>query len=218
MTPGVVVGLRAEARLLRVLPWSVAIGGGDAAGAARAARELASSGAVALVSFGLAGGLDPALAPGTVLVPAEVLLDGRRHATDPALARALGGTTAGALLCGNAIAATAMQKARLHRETGCVALDLETGAVAAEADARGLPFAVLRAVCDPAGQDLPPAALVALDARGAIGLGRVLAALAAHPGQLPALLALAGQAAAARRALSARVRALARAGRAAPPP
>ncbi len=218
MTPGVVVGLRAEARLLRGLPWPVAIGGGDAAGATRAARDLAGSGVSALVSFGLAGGLDPALAPGSILVPAQVQRDGLAVAADQGLARALGGPTPGTLLCGTAIAATAVEKARLHRQTGCVALDLESGAVATEAEARGLPFAVLRAVCDPAGQDLPPAALAALDARGAIGLARVLAALAAHPGQLPALLVLATQAAVARRALAARVRALARAGRAAPPP
>ena len=84
MTPGVVVGLRAEARLLRDLPWPVAIGGGDAAGAARAARDLAGSGVSALVSFGLAGGLDPGLAPGSVLVPAQVQRDGLTVPVDPA--------------------------------------------------------------------------------------------------------------------------------------
>jgi adenosylhomocysteine nucleosidase len=62
-------------------------------------------------------------------------------------------------------------------------------------------MAHVRAVCDPADQDLPLAALVALDTAGAIGLFKVFAALAARPSQLPALLALAGHAAAARRSL-----------------
>ena len=69
-----------------------------------------------------------------------------------------------------------------------------------------MPFAVLRAICDPANAPCLPAALAALDARGVIGVWRVLASLAAQPGQLPALLALAADAAAARRSLVARVR------------
>ena len=71
-----------------------------------------------------------------------------------------------------------------------------------------LPFAVLRAICDPAERDLPPAALVALDQAGAIGLWRVLVSLARAPQQLPGLLALARDAAAARRALLAATRAI----------
>jgi adenosylhomocysteine nucleosidase len=89
-----------------------------------------------------------------------------------------------------------------------VAVDLETGAVARVAAAHGLPFAVLRAICDPAERDLPPAALVALNARGAIGLARVAGSLIAWPGQVPALLRLAADAAAARRSLARRVAAI----------
>ena len=73
----------------------------------------------------------------------------------------------------------------------------------------GLPFAVLRVICDPAERDLPPAALAALDASGAIGLARVVRSVIGRPGQLPALLRLAADAAAARRALARRVAAIA---------
>lgn len=205
---GVVVGLTAEARLARRLTALVAVGGGSAAGARRAAEGLVAQGAAGLVSFGLAGGLDPALPAGALLLPRAVRLDGRRVAVDLALAGALGGATAQTLLCGTTAVAAVADKARLWRDTGCAAVDLETGAVAAVAEQRGLPFAVLRALCDPAGRALPPAALAALDARGAIGLGRVLASVLAHPRQLPALLGLAQDAAAARRALAGRVAAL----------
>jgi len=44
-----------------------------------------AQGATALVSFGLAGGLDPALIPGAVVVPAEVMEDGQRYRTNYAL-------------------------------------------------------------------------------------------------------------------------------------
>jgi adenosylhomocysteine nucleosidase len=109
------------------------------------------------------------------------------------------------LLAGETIAATAADKTVLHRATGAEAIDLETGPMAEAALAAGIPFATLRAICDPAGSDLPPAALAALNATGAIALARVLRSLAAQPAQLPALLALARDAALARRALQARV-------------
>jgi len=69
----------------------------------------------------------------------------------------------------------------------------------------GLPFAVLRAVCDPAEALLPPAALAALDALGAISIWSVAASLLRHPGQIFDLIALGRAAAAARAALVRRV-------------
>jgi len=197
----VVVGLTAEARIARRLGHPVAIGGGGAGGAEAAARRLVADGATGLLSFGLCGGLDPALTPGTLLIPEAVLERGMRHPTSPAIAARFGATTPHLLLGGTQVVVTAAAKRRLHETTGAAAIDLESGAVARVAVETGLPFAALRAVCDPAGEDLPPAALVALDSHGAIGLLKVLASLARHPAQLPALLELASHAAAARRSL-----------------
>jgi adenosylhomocysteine nucleosidase len=197
----VVVGLTAEARIARRLGHPVAIGGGGVVGAETAARRLVADGATALLSFGLCGALDPALAPGTVLIPAAVLEHTTRYPTSPAITARFGATTSHVLLGGTRIAVTGAEKRRLHQTTGAAAIDLESGAVARVAAETGLPFAALRAVCDPAAEDLPPAALVALDSHGAIGLLKVLASLARRPGQLPALLELAGHAAAARRSL-----------------
>jgi adenosylhomocysteine nucleosidase len=195
---GIVVGLRAEARIARRSGWLVAIGGGTAVGAESAARELVGQGATALVSFGLAGGLDPALRPGDVVVPSFLLVDGLRLPTNPTL---LGKASDGTLLCGQVAVANAADKRYLFEMTGAASVDLESGAVARVAMEHGLPFAALRAICDPAERSLPSAALAALDARGTIGLLRVVRSVAAHPGQLPTLLALARDAAAARRAL-----------------
>jgi len=204
----VVVGLRAEARLARRLGLAVAIGGGSAAGATAAVAHAVAEGASALLSFGLSGGLDPAARPGLLLLPRSVLCDGSWHAPDPALLAWLGGATPHTLFAGNAPAVTAADKRRLWQETGATALDLETAAVVREAVAHGLPFAALRAICDPAEQDLPPAALAALDATGAIGVARVAWSVARQPGQMPALLRLAADATAARRALTQRLDAI----------
>ncbi len=197
---GVVTGLTAEARLARPLGLAVA-GGGTAAGARRAAERLAVRGASTLISFGLAGGLDPALRPGKVLIPARVVTRSGVFQADPALVVALRGPTVPTMLDTGSIVSTAADKARLRQASDAAAIDMESGEVAAVAAERGLNFAVLRAVCDPADSDLPPAALAALDAIGRIAFGRVVASVLRHPLQIPALLTLARDARLARDAL-----------------
>jgi len=203
---GVVVGLAAEARIARPLGWHIAIGGGTATGAEAAAGHLIEIGVRALVSFGLAGGLDPTLRPGTIIVPSHVIFNNVSYAADAELMRRLGGQTPHALFAAEDVAASATSKGRLYETTGAAALDLESGAVARAASARELPFAVLRVICDPAHRCLPSAALAALDAQGTIAAWRVLAQLAAHPDQLPLLLRLAADAFVARRRLTRRVK------------
>lgn len=171
---------------------------------------MAESGVSGLISFGLAGGLDPALAAGVVLIPAAILLDAERWDADAALLRRLGGATPGALYGGGEIVASAAAKAALFARTGAVAVDLESAAVARTARRHGLPFAVLRAVCDGAARDLPRAALVALDGAGRIGGLRVAWAAASRPWELPGLIRLGSDAARARHALVTRVQAIGR--------
>ena len=211
MRIGVVVGLAAEARIVRRLGWPVAIGGGTAAGAEAAANALVSQGCAGLISFGLAGGLDPTLGPGALIVPPAVIAGGKHYAADPNLSRMLGGVTPHLLLGADAIVTSVEDKRRQHEQTGAAAVDLESGAVALVASTHSIPFAVLRAICDPADRALPHAALAALDTHGGITAWRVLASIAARPTQLPALLALAADAAKAKRSLIARVKRIAQA-------
>jgi len=203
---GIVTGLTAEARLARPLGVARA-GGGTPQGAARAAERLIAEGATALISFGLAGGLNPALPAGTLIIPAAIGMADGICTTDTALTRALGGPVR-ALYAATSMAVTAAEKAALHEAIGADAIDLESGAVAEVASAHGIPFAALRAICDPADRTLPPAALIALDAAGTITLVRVAASVLRQPSQIPGLIRLARDAAAARRALLRQVRAI----------
>ena len=198
--------MKAEARIARKLGWPVETGGGTPAGAARAAEALVAKGAKGLVSFGLAGGLDPVLFPGDVLVPHTVLDHGERLACDPELMDLLGGATRHTILAGTEIVPTALEKRDLCRETGAQAVDLESGAVARVALAHGLPFAVLRAICDPANCSLPPAAIVALDHQGGIGFLRVFLSVLRMPRQIRDLRELAADAHIARDALIERIK------------
>jgi adenosylhomocysteine nucleosidase len=201
---GFVTGLRAEARL--ALPLGPAeAGGGLPAGATAAAERLVAGGASALVSFGVCGGLDPAVRPGALVVPRSVLWAGGCYAADPELAAALGGWSAETLLAEGAAAADPQAKQHLFETTKAAVIDLESGAVAAVAERAGVPFAVLRAVCDPADTGLPPAALAALDADGRVSVWSVGKSILRQPGQVPALIALGRAAGTARAALVRRV-------------
>ena len=90
-----VVGLKAEAWLTGGAAY---VGGGDAAGAARAAADAIADGAAALLSFGLAGGLSPSMRPGAIVIPETVIWRDRRLRADTNLAAALGGFSCRALL------------------------------------------------------------------------------------------------------------------------
>jgi adenosylhomocysteine nucleosidase len=202
---GIVVGLEAEARIARRLGALVEVGGGDSVGATAACTRLISRGVRSLISFGLAGGLHPSLRPGALVVPDVVLSKDGHWPTHPPLA-ALLGTVSGALYSGGAVLATAEAKEALYVRTGASAVDLESAAVAEAAARHALPFAVLRAVCDPATRSLPRAALVALDEAGKIDGRAMMREIMRRPQDIGALIVLGSDAARARRALIRRVR------------
>lgn len=195
MNLGIVVGLDQEATL--VSQWGrVAIGGGSYDGAVKAAELLVELGSTALISFGVAGGLDPALNPGDVVAASEVLVDGqvlRANLIPPGIRQAR-------ILGGKQVVTTVAAKAALWAETHAACVDLESGAVALVARRHRLPFGALRAICDPASRALPPVATAAL-LDGSIQFDQVVRSLVRHPGQLWAVLRLARDAHRARLAL-----------------
>ncbi len=185
-----VVGLKREARIAAG-PGVVVIAGG-AAGALlqEAVHRALAAGARAVVSIGLAGALDPALKPGDLVVGTEVAAEGLRFAADAGWAeRLLAGlpeARLGRVAGAAAPLADAAAKARLRRETGADGVDMESGAAARAAAAAGVPLAVLRAVSDGAGRNLPRAALAGFAADGGMDVIAVVRALLWRPFELPA--------------------------------
>lgn len=131
--------------------------------ARRAAGEVLGAGAGALVSWGLAGGLEPGVGPGAVVVPGWIATaDGGRHATDPAWRAALIAALepdfdvhGGGLLSTDRVLASPRDKARAALATRTVAVDLESAAIAAAAAAAGRPFVAIRVVVDGVADALP---------------------------------------------------------------
>ena len=186
----VLTGVRTEAACLPNADVHCSGAGTDRAEAL--AARLVAEGATALVSFGLAGGLDPALRPGDLLLPDAVCFeDGTSIAVHAGWRAALLGrglrATGGRILASRGVVTDPGAKRRLFERTGAKAVDMESGAVARS----GLPFLVLRAVADPAERAIPPAALAGVGPEGDVRPGAVALRLLAAPWQLPALLRLA---------------------------
>lgn len=192
-------GLKQEARWLRRQGVMVVVGGLDPVGF-EAALERAAAGARGVLSMGLAGGLAPGLRAGDWIVGTLAGGDDRWAGW---LAALLPGATRGGIHADGTMVAAAAAKRALHVRTGAIACDMESHVAARVAARHGLPFAVARVVSDPADRTLPPAARVGMTSDGGVAVGAVLRELARRPGQLPALLALARDAARAGRAFRA---------------
>jgi hopanoid-associated phosphorylase len=193
----VVTGLGAEARIIAGVGVTALCSGADAAALRqRLATEPARYRAV--VSFGLAGALDPALRPGAVVVGRAVTdAAGATVGTDARLTQLLaGGLAAGgvppvsAIVAGSDVALIEpAAKAALRATGGASIVDMESHIAAEFAGRHGLPFVVLRAVSDPAGRRLPALVTRALRPDGGVDLPAVIAGLARDPRQLGGLIA-----------------------------
>ncbi|HEX3953144.1 MAG TPA: hypothetical protein VHW90_06200 [Stellaceae bacterium] len=206
-------GLAAEARVARAAGFQVIVGAGDPQRTTALVADAAKR-AKCLISFGVAGGLAPHMRSGDVILSSEVIGDDRRwrandqfQSTVTELARSIGAVV-GPVLGGGAIIATEQDKARAWRETGALAVDLESAIVARAAEAAAIPFIVLRTIADPSNRVLPPAALIPLAEDGTPAFLRVLGDVLRRPRQIGALFGLARETRAALLALAGPARAL----------
>jgi adenosylhomocysteine nucleosidase len=194
----VVTGLLAEARVARQAPGRTIAAGADMNRLEAELDRALSAGAEAVLSFGLAAGLQPGRAPGTLVIPAEVVGGTHRFATDvrwsERLRAALSGADSQPLAGVDSPLIRSADKLHLHSATGAVAADMESHVAAGMAQRAGRPFAVLRVISDPAERGLPPAAVVGMKADGRIDLVAVIGSIAREPGQLPDLARVAADA------------------------
>lgn len=192
-----ICGLEAEAKLLRVLGVEVRVTAGDAARGRAEAENASARGKGALLSFGIAGGIAPGLAAGSLLLPRTVKSESGevfpadeklRAAFADALRRAGLGFSEGALLGLDRMAMSQAEKESLFYQSRAEAVDTESIFVARAALRAGIPFMVLRAISDPAEISLPPATSVGLDEDGNPAIFEVLLSLLKNPLQLPGLI------------------------------
>jgi adenosylhomocysteine nucleosidase len=149
-----------------------------------------------VVSFGVAGGLDPVLESGDVVVATEVMSGDTRWLAGLSLTEeqiagiALGRrrVVRGGLAGVEEVVMAQACKAALRSVTGAAAVDMESHIAAAYAAEHELPFAALRVISDPATRALPALARAAIKPNGDIDVRTVLRGIARNPRALRALV------------------------------
>lgn len=179
----------------------LAYSGAGGHNAQAAAELLIAQGATRLISWGCAAALSNTLKPGDlVLADSLINAEGGRDAnfcvstawhnyTKNQLSTYLKVHT-GSLAESKNIVASGSEKKHLHTQSGAVALDMESIAIAKVAQQNKLPFLAIRTIADPVSMDLPKAINHSLNNEGDIVLTKLLLYMALHPAQLPGLIRL----------------------------
>jgi hopanoid-associated phosphorylase len=186
----IVCGLKREAAILEGADRLAACG--NAPTLQRRLAELETSEPRLVISWGVCGGLDRRLRSGDLVVGLEVTFGDESIPTDQAVASRLSQRLAAAgarvslerFATVSAPVLTASKKAELGVATGAAAVDMESQIAGRFARRCGAPFAVLRAVADPAERDLPPLAANAIDSEGRVNPHAVVTSLLLSPGQI----------------------------------
>lgn len=192
-TLGIVVGMQSEAAIFAALPRNpfslIACAGANSIRAEQAARQLVKDGARSLLSFGVAGGLNPTLKIGDRVIATKVIFPDRREAfcaLDLNISDAHKLPIAGS----DTAVISSKDKALLFKETNAAAVDMESHGVAKAAMDLGLPFGVIRAISDTAQTTIPAFALLGIKPDGGLNPLPVALHLLRRLDQLPALLRL----------------------------
>jgi len=165
----------------------------------------AAQGCCGILSFGTAGGLAPELEPGDCVL-AEIVTGGLQswHADSVwlnALHALLPEARRGMIIGVDKPMTSSESKQQLWRESGALAVDMESHWAAQVAQRHGVPFAVCRVIVDPAHRSLPRSATAGLRQDGNVAILPILRVLAVNPGEISALCGLAREARLARRTL-----------------
>ena len=149
-----------------------------------------------VISFGVAGGLDPSLKPGDIVLATEVVAGDDRWLAGLSLNEDLIAGMAlrrrriirGGLAGAEEVVVAKARKAALWLQTGAAAVDMESHIAAAYAADAGLSFAALRVISDSAHRSLPSLAKTAIRPDGKVDLRKILSGVARNPSALSTLV------------------------------
>jgi adenosylhomocysteine nucleosidase len=192
----IVTGLRQEARIAEGRGLTVVCSGSSPQQLREHLAGFDPATVRGIVSFGVAGGLDPDLRSGDVVVAAEIVAGAARWqvVSRPESALASLQDAHGPRIVSAALAGTEdfvlgqAGKAALWARTGAAAVDMESHIAAAYAEENNLPFAAVRVISDPASRGLPRLAIDALKPDGQVDIWKVLRGIARNPMAIPALV------------------------------
>jgi len=163
------------------------------------ANKLVKNGCSVLISFGLAGALDPKLAAGDLIIPKSVAdAEANIFKSDYDLQRKMVNhfskhfnVSEGKLFGSEAIIWSIREKKRIFQIHKATTVDMESLGVARAATENNCPFLIVRAISDTANQDLPIKSLASVGLNGSINPGNILKDLTKNLNETPSLLRLA---------------------------
>ena len=148
-----------------------------------------------VVVVGIAGGIGPSVAIGDLVVPRVVTDFPERRSYTPA---PLGDLEPSGEIVSSDEYGYPPDTLAAFIDSGVVAVDMETVAVAAACEARGVPWSAVRAISDRADDDtVDSATLTMVNPDGSPKVGAALGYVLCHPGKVPGLVKLARDATAA---------------------
>ncbi len=207
---GIIAATAAEARILTKAPIRageltflpeggiIILSGIGARRAGLAARTLLENGATALVSWGLAGGLLPAVASGSLILPQCVIGPNQSmYRVAPLWHERLcnrlerhvvlhRGTLAESMV----VLSDGAGKASLFQRTGAMAVDMESASIALAAQKAEVPFMAIRAIMDEAEMVIPRSVLNSVDEFGHMHSLRLVSYLIGRPAEVGSLIKL----------------------------
>ena len=166
--------------------------------ASSAAKALMEEGATALLSWGSAGGLYSKLSSGSLVLPKVIIRADRSiYPTDAQwherLCNRLRGYVdlhEGPLAESSTPLNNHLKKEDFYRRTEAIAVDMESGAVAAVAQEADISFMAIRAISDPFDAIVSASILNAIDEFGELDMFRFTKGLMRHPFELFSLIRL----------------------------
>ena len=147
-----------------------------------------------IVSFGVAGGLNPTLRSGDIVIASEIVAAEQRWTTASnlndliALSNKGRNIVPGVLAGVEEVVTGQVSKAALRATTGADAVDMESHIAARYATEYGLPFAALRVISDPAHRALPHLTTSAIKPDGKVDVWKVMRGIARNPKAIPSLI------------------------------
>jgi hypothetical protein len=158
-------------------------------------RSLADFVPSAVLTCGLAGGLDPALARTTVLMEAD-----EGFPFIPQLQAA--GAKPGRFYCSPRVIITAAEKSQTRKAQQADAVDMESAVIRQECQSRQIPSATVRVISDTAAEDLPLDFNQYLDGDYRMNYPKIMAKALASPTRIHQLLLFQRQAKASAKVLA----------------
>lgn len=145
---------------------------------------LAATSPQLVLTCGFAGGLNPGLKLG------DVVFEIQNPKTEVQNQLLVAGARPAKCFCADRIATTVAEKKKLRDETGADAVEMESAAIHAVCDERGIPCATVRVISDTAHEDLPLDFNALAKPDKNLDYGKLFLAIAKSPGKISELMAL----------------------------